>query len=292
MTAGLGFDDWVDRGGAELDRSGVGPFLEVGASLVARDAYPELPISDVVDALDELTRPLERHALHRVPVDDAARAIAQHLYGVHRFRGNEADYGDPRNSYLNDVLTRKLGLPITLAVVVLGVARRLGVPARGVSFPGHFLVRFDLQPGRAASPAGASPLVIDPFRDGRALGVEELTRLLRRAAGPHAHLQAEHLEPASTRAIVVRMLQNVKAAHVARGDLPRALVAATRICTLVPREASAIRDRGVLQAQLGAPLAARADLVRYLELSPKAGDASNIRKILETLPAKGVRAPN
>ncbi len=267
------FDTWMRA--SELDVTGSGPALEIGAALIARDAHPDLDVAAVLAQLDALAAPLQAHNLHVQSTEDAVRAIVAHLYEVTGFAGNTTDYGDPRNSYLDDVLSRRRGIPITLAIVVLGVARRLGVPARGVSFPGHFLVRFDRRAG--------GPLIVDPFRAGRTLSVEELTQLLRRSV-PQARLQLRHLEPASTRAILTRVLVNLKNAHTARGDLPSALLAATRITALVPREAWALRDRGMLQAQLGAPDGARADLARYLELSPNADDTAKIRELLARLP--------
>jgi regulator of sirC expression with transglutaminase-like and TPR domain len=268
------FDTWTR--GSELDLTSAGPSLEIGAALIARDAHPDLDVASVGRALDALALPLEPLRLHQRVPEEAVRAIVHHVYDLTGFAGNTADYGDPRNSYIDDVLTRKRGIPITLAIVLLGVARRLGVAARGVSFPGHFLVRFER--------SGAGPIMIDPFRNGRALGVDELTELLRRSV-PRARLQLRHLEPASTRAILTRVLVNLKNAHTARGDLASALVASTRITTLVPREPWALRDRGILQAQLGAPAAARADLARYLELSPEADDAPRIREVLSRLPS-------
>jgi regulator of sirC expression with transglutaminase-like and TPR domain len=249
--------------------------LEVGAFLIARDAHPELDVDRQVARLDALASGLDRDALSAMTPEDAAHAIAEHVYRTHGFRGNEDAYGDPRNSYLDDVLERKLGIPISLAVVLLAVARRVGVAANGVSFPGHFLVRFE-RPGRG-------PLIVDPFYGGRPLTHHDLERLLRRTSGSTAKLQLDQLRAAPTRAILVRILQNLKAAHLARGDMARALVAAARIVTLLPRDPWALRDRGILQAQLGAPQAARADLLRYLELSPDATDAKMIEQVLTKL---------
>jgi regulator of sirC expression with transglutaminase-like and TPR domain len=262
------FDEFTRSGREELD-------LETGALLLARDAYPGLVVRDEIGKLDRLASGLADHGLDASGPEESSRAIAAHVYERHGFRGNEEAYGDPRNSYLNDVLARKLGIPITLGIVVLGVARRIGVAAHGVSFPGHFLVRFERQRG--------GPLVIDPFYRGRALSVDDLGRLLKRAAGSSAKLQVKHLEPATPRQILVRVLQNLKAAHVARGDLPRALVAAARVVTLMPRESWALRDRAVLQAQLGATEGARSDLERYLELTPDASDAAAVRQMLGRL---------
>jgi len=280
----LSFDDWARDGSKELDRFGGSPWLEIGALLVARDAHPELDVRSLLGQLDALAEPLAGRALHRASVEDAAEAIAHHLFGVHGFRGNEAEYGDPHNSHLNDVLERKLGIPITLAIVLMGVARRVGVTARGVSFPGHFLVRYERTHG--------GPLIVDPFDRGRALTMDELERRLRRATESRTpapegeyepRLQMRHLEPATLRAIVVRVLTNLKAAYLAKGDPARALVAATRIVTLAPGDPVALRDRGLLQARLGAPAGARADLAQYLEMSPKANDAARIEQMLEHL---------
>jgi len=278
----MGFDDWARGGARELDRAAGGPALEIGAALIAKDAHPDLEVRRVLASLDALAAPLVARNLHLEPTERAAAAIAQHLYGVHRFRGNEDDYSDPRNSYIDDVLDRKLGIPITLAIVLVSVARRAGVSAHGISFPGHFLVRFERPRG--------GPLVVDPFHGGRAMTSAELTRLLRHTGGPNASLQLKHLEPAKVRATLVRVLTNLKNAHVGRGDVPRALVAATRIATLMPGEGWAIRDRGLLQAQLGAHAGARDDLLRYLELAPTAQDAARIRELLDRLSRENKRA--
>lgn len=273
----LAFDEFVRHAGSgpeahdELD-------LEVGAFLIARDAHPELDVERQLARLDALAADLDGESLRAHPPEDAARALAAHVYDRHGFRGNEDAYGDPRNSYLDEVLDRKLGIPISLAVVLLSVARRVGVTAHGISFPGHFLVRFE-RPGRG-------PLVVDPFYGGRPLSHSDLERLLRRTSGASAKLQVEHLRPAPSRSILVRILQNLKAAHLARGDLARALVAAARIVALLPRDPWALRDRGILQAQLGAPQGARGDLLRYLEMSPDASDAKMIEQVLSKLEAR------
>ncbi len=276
----LSFDDWARDGARELDRSTGSAWLEIGAALAARDDHPDVDVREVLARLDALAEPLANKGLHRAPVDLAADTIAEHLYVERGFRGNEADYGDPHNSHLHEVLERRLGIPITLAIVLMGVARRLGVQARGISFPGHFLVRFERSNG--------PPLVVDPFDRGRPLTMGELEARLRRTLRPgdgEARLQMRHLEPATLRAILVRVLTNLKSAHLAKGDPARALLAATRVVTLAPRDPVALRDRGLLQARLGAPGGARVDLERYLDLAPKAADAGAIRAMLGRLAA-------
>jgi len=180
---------------------------------------------------------------------------------------------------LPDVIERRLGIPITLAVVYCEVARRVGVRARGVSFPGHFLVRVDAPHGEDA------PVAVDPFFGGARLDHAALQKLLERAA-PGQTLDAQHLAPASPRTILVRMLINLKWIYATRGDLARSLLALDRIITLTPDSVPALRERGFLAARLGAVEAARADLSRLLELSPSAPDAGAIRERLAELRAK------
>jgi len=267
------FDEFLGSGRGDVD-------LETGAFLIARDAYPGLDAAREIQRLDAMARGLEWVHSSGCSPEQTAQKVCDLVYRQHGFRGNESDYGDPRNSYLNDVVERRLGIPITLAVVLLAVARRNRIAAHGISFPGHFLVRFERARG--------GPIVVDPFYGGRVLSVDDLGRLLKRAAGTDAKLQADHLKPATSRQILVRILQNLKAAHVSRGDLPRALVAAARVVTLMPREAWALRDRALLQAQLGATEGAKADLEHYLELAPEATDASAVRTMIARLGVKRV----
>ena len=252
-----------------------------GAALIARDAYASLDVEGLLGRLDDLAAPLVARELSALPLDAQAIEIGRHLYEVVGFRGNEADYYDPKNSLLVDVLDRKLGIPITLALVYVEVARRAGVVAHGVGFPGHFLVRID-----AADPAAnAAPVFVDPFFGGRILDRPALERLLRRAAGAAQTLADEHLAPASARAILVRMLVNLKWIYTTRGDLARAHLALDRMVTLTPESVAAVRERGMLAAKLGAVEAARADLARSLELQPEAADAGAIRARIEELGA-------
>jgi len=258
--------------------------VAVGAALIARDAHPTLDVGRLLARLDDLAAAV---VLPKAAVSPAEQAecISDHLYGTLGFRGNEQDYYDPRNSLLPDVLERKLGIPISLAVVYCEVARRVGVRARGVSFPGHFLVRVD---GAAHDPqdgGGDDPVIVDPFFGGSRLDRPALQKLLERAA-PGQTLEPKHLAPASARTILVRMLINLKWIHSTRGDLARSLLALDRIITLTPDSVAALRERGLLAARLGAVEAARADLSRLLELVPAAPDAGAIRATLSELRAK------
>jgi regulator of sirC expression with transglutaminase-like and TPR domain len=254
--------------------------IAVGAALIARDAFPHLDVAELLGRFDALAAPLAARDLAASSPQDQARHVSQHLYETLGFRGNEADYYDPKNSLLPDVLERRLGIPITLALVYCEVARRAGVRARGVGFPGHFLVRVD------RSDADDTPQLVDPFSGGRLLGASELQALLHRAAPTETLVLAEHLAVATPRATLVRMLINLKWVYMTRGDLARALLTLDRIVLLSPDSATALRERGTLAARLGSIEVARADLARLLELAPHAPDAESIRRQLAELRAK------
>jgi regulator of sirC expression with transglutaminase-like and TPR domain len=253
--------------------------VATGAALIARDAYGTLDVERLVTRLDELAAPLAGRDLASLPPEEQADAVSAHLYETHGYRGNEADYYDPKNSLLPDVLDRKLGIPITLALVYCEVAQRVGVRARGVSFPGHFLVRVDAREREDA------PVAVDPFFGGRRLDEGGLKKLLERAAPSQKLVIEEQLAPATARTMLVRMLINLKWIYATRGDFARALLALDRIISLMPDSVPALRERGMLAAKLGANEAARADLSRLLELVPQA-DAASIRQRLEELRAK------
>jgi regulator of sirC expression with transglutaminase-like and TPR domain len=269
----LTFEELARRKDSDVD-------VAVGAALVARDAYPDLDVASVIAELDRLAAPLFGDHLEERTAEEQAKALAAMLYDESGagFRGNEDDYYDPKNSLLSDVLTRRLGIPLTLAIVYCEVARRVGVPARGVGFPGHFLVRID----RAT--AGGPPVIVDPFFHGRTLAPSELTARLERALGPnHEETLESHLAVSSPRATLVRMLTNLKAIYLTRNDRARAHLAVDRIATLLPNIAGPLIERGLLALKLGAREAARSDLTRALTLSPNDVEEEAVRAELAKL---------
>jgi regulator of sirC expression with transglutaminase-like and TPR domain len=268
--------------------------VALGAALIAKDVYPEVEPRAILRELDEMSAPLFRERLEEKSSLEQVRLLGEHVYGTLGFRGNEADYYDPKNSLLSDVLERRLGIPITLAIVYCEVARRVGVLAHGVGFPGHFLVRVD-QPGSAragnaqiSGRSQAPPVVVDPFFQGRILDEEAIERLLRRALGPAQPFRSEeHMAPAPAKLVLVRMLTNLKAIYLTRGDHARAHLAADRILLFAPNTPSVLRERGVLAARLGAHESAKVDLARALELDPEGTEAKAIRTELTHLERKG-----
>lgn len=174
--------------------------LDEAALLIAAHAEPDIDVAAYLARLDELA------AACPAPTLDA---LVRHLFGRGRFSGNEADYYDPRNSFLNHVLDRGLGIPITLAVLTMEVGRRLGVPLWGVGMPGHFLLRDKVDPS----------VFVDPFHGGRLLDAAGCERLYRRLAGPDAAWDPSFLDPMPRPLIVARLLNNLRGVYERRRDL-------------------------------------------------------------------------
>jgi regulator of sirC expression with transglutaminase-like and TPR domain len=277
MRARLALPEWNSL--ARLDDESL-PLLET-ALLIAHDEYPGLD-ADLYDTL------VQSHAANMrgeiEAIDHWAlkmQAINRHLFEELGYAGNHDEYYDPRNSYLNEVFERRLGNPISLAMVQMEVARRLGVPLDGVSFPGHFLVRLPVDDGL---------LVMDPFNRGRPLDVDELRQRARPHMGgdtPDDDALSQILNPASHRAILMRVLRNLHGVYSDGGDWERATRSADRLLKLSPNDADALRDRGLGYLRLGHRNGAHADLSRYLHLNPRAGDAMSVRGQLVELGSSG-----
>jgi regulator of sirC expression with transglutaminase-like and TPR domain len=201
------------------------------------------------------------------------------LFGEEGFAG-ASEYYDPRNSYLNEVLARRCGIPITLAIVYIAVARRAGVDARGISFPGHFLVRCP----------GLDEQFVDAFH-GRAITLDEIESRLANALGPGAALRPElHLRDASAREVLVRMLANLQRIFGSNGDAERLLACCDRIVLLVPSDPIALRDRALVYQRLGWLAAAVADLESALELTSDPDLAETLARLRDALRTRLGRA--
>lgn len=251
--------------------------LAEGALLIARDEYPALDISDYLNRLDSLADDIRKSSSNEQEPIALLEAINHKLFTELEFSGNVEQYQDPRNSYLNDVLDRRLGIPITLSVLYVEIGRRLGLTIDGVSFPGHFLVRCLTADGL---------IVLDPFYKGASLGESDLTRrLVNMVPGledPRAAL-AQFLTSVDHREILARVLRNLRGIFVEQGRDDRALNAAHRICLLLPDNAEEIKTRGFLYAKLDCFAQAVDDYSRYLKLAPDATDTDTIRGLVMEL---------
>jgi regulator of sirC expression with transglutaminase-like and TPR domain len=249
--------------------------LAEAALWIAAEAYPGLDVAHYLRELDALAAAAAIE-LRGIDGDPArVRQLVHFLSVAQRFRGNQDDYYDRRNSFLNEVLDRRTGIPITLALVYTEVARRLGLALTGVGFPGHFLVKHP----------GPPELLIDPF-SGRLLTTQECERRLQAVLGDEARLRPSHVAAATPREILIRMLRNLKQIAVGARDLDAALSYTERILIVVPDLAEEVRDRGLLYAELECFAAARADLERFLILAPNDPSAAAVRdRLLSLAPA-------
>jgi regulator of sirC expression with transglutaminase-like and TPR domain len=185
-------------------------------------------------------------------------------------RGNAEDYYDPRNSYLNEVLDRRLGIPITLALIYIEVGRRAGVPLDGVGFPGHFLLRHSLH----------TQLVLDPFDRGRLLTMDDCKEMLERLSNGSLAFDPRLLRPSTPRQILVRILNNLRGVYLHRGEQLRVIGVLDRVLLLDPDDVGARRDRGLLSLRWGDPVRGIEDLERYLALEPEAPDHEAIENVI------------
>lgn len=254
--------------------------LAEAALLIAQEEHPDLDIAAYLRRLDHLAAAV-RARLPESPVPtDMINSLNVQLFREEGLTGNEQEYYDPRNSFLNEVLDRKTGIPIALSVIYLEVGRRLGLPLVGVGFPGHFLVKYAGSDG---------DIVLDPFSGGVTLTQEQLTQKLRTVYGDHHPILAQVpqlLVPASKKEILVRMLRNLKAIYLRQGDLTRALASIDRLLLVAPDEAVEVRDRGAVHQQLGHIQAALQDFKRYLQIAPKAEDAEAVRVMIARVAAQ------
>ena len=235
------------------------PLLEAAISL-AHDEYPELDVQQAMGEVDQMLARLKR----RIPVDappmHRLRVLNQFFFNSLGFGGNVNNYYDPDNSYINQVLRTRRGIPISLAVVWLELAQSLGLSARGVAFPGHFMVKVNLPKGQ---------VVINPF-DGASLSRDELAERLepfRRKSGLVDEFEVPlglYLQATPPRAIIARMLRNLKEIYKSQKDWPRLIAVQDRLIILLPQAWEEHRDRGLAHAELGHNSQAVIDLETYL----------------------------
>ena len=250
--------------------------LAEASLLLAQDAYPRVDVPDYLTRLDEIARAIKRRLASDAFAEQKVIALNFYLFNEMRFSGNIEDYYDPRNSYLNEVMERRVGIPITLAILYLEVGRRLGLNLKGVSFPGHFLVKLTVKRGQ---------LVLDPFTGGEAQSESDLRqRLAQVLPGGQADKVPldRFLETATPREIIARVLRNLKNIYMKTARLENALAVMHRMLLVVPESAEELRDRGLLFQQLECFRPALSDLQNYLRRRPQAPDATDIHgKIVE-----------
>lgn len=244
------------------------------ALTIAASDYPNLDIDAYLSRIDGLASAAEA----RLGADaDAYRSLAALncvFFKEHGFRGNREHYFDPKNSFLNEVLDRKTGIPISLSVLYIEVARRIGLSLQGIGFPGHFLVRYL---------GDNEEIVVDPFNQGEILSRRSLETMLYQLYGGKIVFEPHLLESISKKQILRRMLNNLKIIYLRKNDLIKGLSILERLMVLDPASGEDIRDRGLIYLQLECFKQALKDLESYLRLAPHAEDAPAIRKQITAL---------
>ena len=248
--------------------------LARAALLIAEEEYPQLSPEPYLQRLDLFAEMVKDRLANETAAPVLLGEISKLLFAEEGFRGNAEAYYDPRNSFLNDVLDRRLGIPLTLSIIYLEVGWRLGLPLEGVNFPGHFLVRYE---GEAVR------LLVDPFQQGQVRFEDEAQDLLDRVYGGTVKLQETYLRPASKRDILMRLLANLKTIYLNTHDDERALAAIERLLMIQPDAPEEVRDHGMILARSGHVERAIAALERYLEAMPSAPDAMRVRMMIEEL---------
>lgn len=259
------FASQVNRPEAQID-------LARAALTMGRFAYAKLDVEAYIHRIDRLAEAAQRALKHTEP--DGVM-LARFLFDTLGFSGNTQHYEDPRNSFLNEVLERRLGIPISLSVLYLEVARRAGVRAEGVGLPGHFIVRVQLEDGAV--------IYLDPFHRGVVLTEEDCRARVEAITGGRLPFQKAFLNPVGARYILTRMLNNLKNHYASAGDLENAARVIERLLVLNPDDPIETRNLGLVYGQLGRARQAVEWLERYLALRPGAPDAAVIKQHLEAL---------
>ncbi|MXY20043.1 MAG: tetratricopeptide repeat protein [Dehalococcoidia bacterium] len=260
------FAEVTDRPDYEID-------VARAAMLLAAAEYPNLNVERELFTFQRLAGAISSKFLDDDDPLYCVNVISEHLFDNMGFRGDEDNYYDPRNSYLNQVIERRTGIPITLAVVYMEVGRRLKVPLLGIGMPGHFLVRH----------REIENLYIDTFNGGILLSEEECREILSDRTLGDLDWSSDLLKPVLNREIVARMIRNLKAIYMTDQDFVRALTVSEFALALDPHSAMDRRDRGIVHYQLGHSAEALDDLVYYLDLAPNGPDVEGVHALIAEL---------
>ena len=249
--------------------------LAAAALAIARTEYPLLDVPYYLARLDALAERVRRRMRNSPTARETIALLNRVLFDEEGLRGNREDYYDPRNSFLNDVLDRKLGIPITLSIVYLDVAKRVGFPIAGTGMPGHFLLKhYDVMSGE---------IVIDAFHRGRIVGSAECQQKLNEIYSGKVELRPEFLKAVSHRDILIRVLNNLRQIYFTQRNLQKGLTVLDLLLAIPPQEPDLLRERGLVRLNLEQHLAAAQDLGAYLQARPNAPDSDDVRETLDML---------
>lgn len=250
--------------------------LAEAALLIAQEEHPALAVEHYLNRLHEFANILQPRLATDATLIRRVHVMNEFLFEEQGFKGNVEEYYDPRNSYLDEVLERRLGIPITLSIIYIDIGRRLGLPLQGISFPGRFLVKL-VVPG--------ADIVLDPYSGGTSLNATDLENLLRKSYGPEATMPplARLLVAADKREILVRLLRNLKTIYLHNDQLDKALVTLDIMLLIMPKLAHELRDRAKLFERLECFRAALADYQNYLLLTHNPVNDAEVHKRIAAL---------
>lgn len=258
------------------------PLTEAALS-IAQDIYPHLDLAAMQFDIDRLAAALKRRLPADAPHMHRLRSLNRYFFGELGFGSNRNDFFDPDNSYLNRVMERRMGIPISLAILYLEIGQQIGLPLRGVSFPGHFLVKLKVNVGSTQG-----EVFLDPC-DGQSLSREQLEQRLAQYLDerdrdiPTSQALISAIQEATPREILMRLLHNLKSIYQEQKLYPKLLDVNQRLVILLPDAPEERRDRGLTLARLKKPQAALDDLNFYLQEHPDAPDADFLRSVIGTL---------
>ena len=266
MARELNWDSVIAE--AESDDASVD--LACAALLFALVEYPDLDIDHELSLLDSLAAGAALRLGDNRETIFAINTLSEYLFDEVGLQGNTDEYYDPRNSYLNQVLKRQLGIPITLSLVYLEVGKRLGIPLVGIGMPGHFLLRHRDETG----------LFVDPFNRGILLSEEECAQRLAEITQSHVDWDSNYLVPISNREYIARMLRNLKGIYLQQRNFSQALSIMDHLVQVQPDASAELRDRGLVKHRLGMKPEAAEDFAKYLETAPLDHDSEELRRLL------------
>jgi len=249
--------------------------IAAAALAIARSEYPRLDAQYYDHRLAVLAQRVRNRMRSNPTARETIELLNRVLFDEEGLRGNRDDYYDPRNSFLNDVLDRKLGIPITLSVVYMDVARRVGFPLAGTGMPGHFLLKhYDVMAGE---------ILIDAFNRGRIVGSLDCQKRLDEIYSGQVELKPEFLQAVSHREILTRVLNNLRQIYFTQRNFPKGLMVLDLLLAIPPQSPDLLRERGLVRLNLEQFLGAARDFGAYLQACPNAEDADDVRETLDML---------
>lgn len=259
------FDRMVGVPDEEID-------LSRAALLIAATEYPSLSIERELFRIDEIAEGIAPRLDDDTPLYQL-NTLSEYLFDELKFAGNHTNYYDPRNSFLNDVIERRVGIPITLSLLYIEVGKRLGVPLLGIGMPGHFIVRHRDEPD----------VFVDPFHGGILLSEDECAERVKQVTQGTLTWDRSYLQPVRSREFIARMLRNLKVVYLQRRNYERVLATIDRVIALLPQDAVEFRDRGVVNYRLGNYTDALEDLHVYVTSGEAVSDEVTVQRLMDQI---------